>query len=413
MISLKFIEADPEAVRENCRRRGADVDIDAILALNIERKREGAHLDQVRADIKVLSKQHAGTPDAAGRERAKQLKRRESELAAGLRTIQEELDGRLAWLPNLLDERVPVGGEEANELVREVGTKPTFDFAPRPHEELGERLGILDIPRAVRTAGSRFYNLKGMGVLLRWALARMFQEHCAPQGFELIAPPVLAKDRTLFTSGYLPFAQKDNFRVQDEDLSLIGTSEQSLLGMHVDEVLDALPKLYLGDSLCFRTEAGNYGKDVKGILRVHQFYKLEQIVYCHPDEARHWHERCLANEEWLLEQLEIPYRVLLTASGDMAAPGRIKYDVEAWIPSQQRYREMTSNTDMGDFQTRRGGIRFKLGKQKGFPHTISATGFSERILIALLENLQRADGSVRIPERLRPFLGGVESLEVP
>ncbi|MCP3917142.1 MAG: serine--tRNA ligase [bacterium] len=411
MIPLKAIEAAPDAVKANCRVRGADVDVDAILRLNDERKTNGQELDQVRSEIKTFSKAQKGAPDEAAREHAKELRRKENELAARAREIEDDLEQRVAWLPNFLDERVPIGGEDANEVVREVGDKPSFDFTPRPHEELGELLDLIDIPRAVNASKSRFYNLKGTAVLLRWGLARMFQEHCAPQGFELVAPPVLTKDRTLFTSGYLPFSQKDNFRIQDEDLSLIGTSEQSLLGMHMDEVLTELPKLYLGDSMCFRTEAGNYGKDVKGILRVHQFYKLEQIVYCHPDEARKWHEICLENEEWLLTELGIPYQVLLMASGDMAAPGRIKYDVEAWIPSQGIYRELTSNTDMGDYQTRRGKIRFKIGKEKGFPHTISATGFSDRILIALLENGQRADGSVVIPEKLRPYMGDLEVIE--
>jgi seryl-tRNA synthetase len=223
----------------------------------------------------------------------------------------------------------------------------------------------------------------------------------------------MAKAKTLFASGYLPFSKKDNFKIENEDLSLIGTSEQALLGIHLDETLTELPRLYAGDSMCFRTEAGSYGRDTAGILRVHQFYKLEQIVYCHPAESEKWHLACLDNEEWIMKELNVPYRVVLTASQDLAAPGRIKYDTEGWLPSQQRYREMTSNTDMGDYQCRRGNIRFKIGGEKGFPHTISATGFADRLIVAILENYQQEDGSVKIPDKLVPYMDGKAALTPP
>jgi seryl-tRNA synthetase len=253
--------------------------------------------------------------------------------------------------------------------------------------------------------------LKNEAVRIRYALIQMFTDKLTDQGFELVSPPYLTKDLTLYASGYLPFAQKDNFKIVNEDLSLIGTSEQSLLGIHLDEILVKLPLLYLGDSMCFRTEAGSYGRDTAGILRVHQFYKLEQIVYCHPDESEAWHLKCLENEEWLMQELEIPYQVVLTASQDLAAPGRMKYDTEAWIPSQGKYRETTSNTNMDDYQTRRGNIRFKIGKEKGFPHTISATGFCDRLIIAIMENYQEADGSIVIPQKLVPYMGGLSVIQ--
>ncbi|GAB4556758.1 MAG: serine--tRNA ligase [Haliangiales bacterium] len=407
MLDIKFITQNPDAVKENARIRGYEVDIDGILELDGQRRAVQQQFETLRHESKALAKQWKQADGADERRaRAQAIKAEESELSDRLRALEEAIDDKAQWLPNMLDERVPIGDESATKLLRTVGEAPTFDFALRSHDELGELCDLIDIPRGVNAAKSRFYCLKNEAVKLRHALLRMFADHVEPQGFQLICPPFLARTRTLFASGYLPFAGNDNYKIEGEDLSLIGTSEQSLLGLHLDEVLTELPLLYLGDSMCFRTEAGSYGRDTAGILRVHQFYKLEQLVYCHPSESERWHLVCLENEEWLLQQLEIPYQVVLIASGDMGAPGAIKYDVEAWLPSQDKYRELTSNTNISDYQTRRGKIRYKLGKDKGYPHTISATGFSDRMLIALLENHQRADGSIAIPAPLVPYMGG-------
>lgn len=407
MLDIKLITQNPDAVKENCRRRGYDVDVDAILATDGERREVLRRYEAVRQESRTLAKQWKQSDGAEERRaRGQALKAEEAELAERLRELEQEVEEKISWLPNMLDERVPLGGEEANVVVRTVGEPRAFDFAPRSHEELGTMLDLIDIPRGVNAAKARFYCLKNEAVKLRYALIRMFSERVEAQGFQLVCPPFLARNRTLFASGYLPFADKDNFKIEGEDLSLIGTSEQALLGIHMDEVLTELPLLYLGDSLCFRTEAGSYGRDTAGILRVHQFYKLEQIVYCHPSESEKWHQACQDNEEWLMRELGIPYRVLLMAAGDTGAPGHIKYDSEAWLPSQGKYREVTSNTNITDYQTRRGRIRYKLGKDKGYPHTISATGFSDRLIIAILENFQQADGSVAIPERLVPYMNG-------
>jgi seryl-tRNA synthetase len=407
MLDIKLITQNPDAVKENCRVRGYDVNVDAILEMDGERREVLRRYEAVRQESKNLAKQWKQSEGAEERRaRAQELKNEEAELATRLRELEEALAEKISWLPNMLDARVPIGGEEANALVRKVGEIPAFDFTPRSHEALGELLDVIDIPRGVNAAKARFYCLKNEAVKMRYALIRMFSEHAEAQGFRLVCPPFLARNRTLFASGYLPFADKDNFKIEGEELSLIGTSEQALLGIHLDEVLTELPLLYLGDSMCFRTEAGSYGRDTAGILRVHQFYKLEQIVYCHPDESDKWHQVCLENEEWIMRELGVPYQVVLTASGDTGAPGHIKFDTEAWFPSQGKYREMTSNTNITDYQTRRGNIRFKIGKDKGHPHTISATGFSDRLIIAILENFQQADGSVRIPERLVPYMNG-------
>lgn len=406
MLDLAFIAKNSEQVKENCQRRGHDVDVDRIVELDRQRRDVQHRLDEARRDGNLLAKQWKNATDpAAHRQRAAELKHLQGQLEGELATIGEELDALMARLPNMLDPRVPLGGDEANVVIRKVGDTPQFDFEPRSHEVIGELTNLIDIPGGVNVAGARFYCLKNEAVALRYALIKLFVEHAREQGFELVCPPFMARRESLFASGYLPFQDKDNFALEGTDLSLIGTSEQSLLGMHIGAMLSELPLLYLGDSMCFRTEAGSYGRDTAGILRVHQFYKLEQFVYCHPDESEKYHQLCLDNEEWLMQQIEVPYQVVLTSSKDLGAPGRIKYDTEAWFPSQQRYREATSNTNLGDFQTRRGRIRFKIAGEKGFPHTISATGFCDRLIISILENYQQADGSVRVPRALVPHLG--------
>lgn len=406
MLDINYIVNNPEAVAENCARRGYDADLDQILALDRRRRSAVGALDDVRRDVAAHSRGWKQAVDQdEHRARAAQLKAERDRLEAEL----AELDGRqreqLEWLPNLLDPRVPVGDEEENQIVRTVGEPTKFDFEPRPHEEIGRLTNTIDIPRGVNVAGSRFYCLLDEAVRIRYALSDLFAKHARQQGFQLVSPPYLARRETLFASGYLPFQGKENFAVRESELSLIGTSEQALLGMHLEETLTSLPKLYLGDSMCFRTEAGSYGRDTAGILRVHQFFKMEQFVLCHPSESEHYHQLCLQNAEWLMQQLGVPYQVVLTASKDLGAPGRIKYDTEAWLPSQQRYREMTSDTNMGDYQARRGRIKYRLGEEKGYPHTISATGFCDRLIIAILENFQQEDGSVRLPEPLVPYLG--------
>jgi seryl-tRNA synthetase len=406
VLDLNFILQDPDAVIENCARRGYDVDVDQISQLARERRQAVGRLDDMRRQIAELSREWKTTTDQAGhRERANALKNERGRFEAEVEDVEKRLHERLSWLPNMLDPRVPVGGEEKNEVVRKVGEPPALAFPARSHEHIGSLTATIDIPHGVNVAGSRFYLLMNEAVQMRYALTDLFVKRCRQQGFDLVSPPYLAHRETLFASGYLPFQDKDNFTITDADLSLIGTSEQSLLGMHVGEILTRLPLLYLGDSMCFRTEAGSYGRDTTGILRVHQFYKLEQLIYCHPDDSERYHQLCLENEEWLMAELGVPYQVVLTGSKDLGAPGRMKYDTEAWLPSQDRYREMTSNTNMGDYQARRGRIRYKIDGEKGFPHTISATGFCDRLILAIMENFQLEDGSVQVPDILIPYLG--------
>ena len=319
------------------------------------------------------------------------------------------VEEKLAWLPNFLDPSVPDGaGDEDNTAIKFWGDKAEFAFAARAHDELGECLGIIDTTRGAKVAQSGFYYWKGKGAQLAQALFFWTQQELVKRGFTLFMTPCVAKQDTLFGTGYLPFFADQTYGLKNEDLALIGTSEQTLVGYHANETLPAadLPLNYTAFTPCFRTEAGSYGKESRGIFRVHQFHKVEQIIFCLPEESPRCHDFCLENEEALLQALNIPYRVVNVCVGDMGAPGYKKYDIEAWFPGYGGYREVTSNTNLTDFQARRLGIRYQTeSKERGFVHTISATAVTDRVACAILENFQQADGSVVIPEVLRPYTG--------
>ena len=410
MLDIRYIVNNAQKVAENARRRGYDINVDEIVELDGLRRKAIGVLEESRQKSKSLASR--AMSDQAERENirdiARAIKERIAEEEQAVRDVQSKLDALLARVPNMLDPRVPIGGEDAFTLIRTWGEAPSYGFAPQPHEALAEANNLLDVAAGVRVAGSRFYVLKNEAVRLRYALTALFLDMVASQGWQLVSPPFLARDETLFTAGYAPFADRDNYKIEEAGLSLIGTSEQAILGFHMDEILDRMPLLYLGDSMCFRTEAGAAGRDTRGIIRVHQFYKLEQIVLCAPEEAEKWHLQCLQNEERFLQLLQIPYRVIICPSSDVAAPGHFKYDIEAWMPGQGRYREVTSNTNLTDFQTRRGNIRWRDAEgRRVFPYSISATGFCDRHLLALLEVHQQADGSIEIPEALVPFMHGI------
>ncbi|OGL77927.1 serine--tRNA ligase [Candidatus Uhrbacteria bacterium RIFCSPHIGHO2_12_FULL_54_23] len=413
MLDIHFIREHPDIIRENNARRGCTVDVDEILKRDQTHRTLITKIDELRAARNKAAE--AGKPSE---EEIKQLRAHGDELKRleeQQNENQEKLNELLSWLPNLFAPEVPHGKNDTDNVeIKRGGTIPAFDFTPKDHQTLGEELDIIDVARAVKVAGTRFYYLKNDGVLLRLALIQYGLKVLMEKGFSPFFTPHLARTRTLFGTGYLPFFKDDIWRVGGEksDLSLIGTSEQTLVGYHQDEILDAavLPLKYAGLSSCFRTEAGSYGKDTKGILRVHEFYKLEQIIFCLPEESEKWHEFALAIEERFCQELGLPYRVVLVCDGDCGAPGYKKYDIEVWFPAQDTYREATSNTNLTDFQTRRLNTRVKYQGKAVYPHTISATGLTDRFLIAILENNQRADGSVAIPEPLQPYLQGREEI---
>ncbi len=406
MIDLKMIRENAEAVRDNCVRRGFPIDIDGLLKLDADARQLMLETENLRAERNRLSKECAANPDA--REQVKQLKvilgTKENKLAE----TNEKIRNVLIRMPNMLSPDVPDGLDDSSNLeLRKVGTIPTFNFKVRDHQEIGEMLDILDIPRGAKVAQTGFYYWKGQGAMLAQALYFWVQRVLVERGFTMFMTPCLAKERTLFGTGYLPFFADQTYNLVGEDLALIGTSEQTLVGYHADDVLDAadLPLCYTAMTPCFRTEAGSYGKASRGIFRVHQFHKVEQIIFCKPEDSVKYHEFCLANEEYILQQLGIPYHVVNVCVGDLGAPGYKKYDIEAWFAGFNGYREVTSNTNLTSFQSRRLNIRYKDGDERDFVHTISATAVTDRVLIAILENFQQEDGTVVVPEVLRPLCG--------
>ena len=407
MIDLKLLRENADVVRANCARRHCPINFDTLLSQEKLYRELNTDVEELRAKRNRLSKECKDNP--AARDEMRLLRDELGRKEAVLNRAQEKLQGMLDFLPNLLAPDVPDGTDDMDNVeLRKVGAIPTFDFKPRDHQELGEMLDILDIARGAKVAAAGFYYWKGKGAQLAQALYFWVQQELIKRGFTLFMTPCAAKTRTLYGTGYLPFFADQTFNLAGLDLALIGTSEQTLVGYHADDVLDAeeLPLRYTAMTPCFRTEAGSYGKASKGIFRVHQFHKVEQIIFCKPEDSVKYHEEALANEEYLLQKLGLPYHVVNVCVGDLGAPGYKKYDIEAWFAGFGAYREVTSNTNLTSFQSRRLNIRYKAADgTRDFVHTISATAITDRAIIAILENNQRADGSVVVPEVLRPYTG--------
>ncbi|MCH2176124.1 MAG: serine--tRNA ligase [Lentisphaeria bacterium] len=408
MIDVKILRNDPARVKANCELRGdTNVDIDQLYADDqayLILVQEVDELRQKRNELSKLCKEH---PEA--RDQVKELKVTLASKETELNELKAKVDEGLAWLPNFLAPDVPLGKDDAdNSEFKLWGEVPTFDFEPRDHQELGEVLDIIDTKRGAKVAQSGFYYWKGKGAMLAQALFFWTQQQLVNKDYTLFMTPCAAKEKTLFGTGYLPFFADQTYSLEGEDLSLIGTAEQTLVGYHGDEILpaDELPYKYTAFTPCFRTEAGSYGKASRGIHRVHQFHKVEQIIFCKPEESPKWHQHCQDNAEELFQKLNLPYRVVNVCVGDMGAPGYKKFDVEGWFAGFGGYRELTSNTDLTDFQSRRLGIRYKNEEGKTqFVHTVSSTAVTDRAICAILENNQQADGSVIVPEVLQPLCG--------
>ena len=408
MIDITLIRENPELIKRNCVRRGfGKIDIETILKADEENRSNIFKAEQLRAERNKLSQECKDNPDA--RTKVKQIKEELAGIEKDLVGKEKTLQDMLSWLPNLLSPEVPDGKDDSdNRELKKCGSPREFSFKPKDHQEIGEKLGIIDTQRGAKVAQSGFYYWKGKGAQLCNALFFWAQNELIKKGFTSFFTPCVAKEETLFGTGYLPFFAEQTYNLKNEDLALIGTSEQTLVGYRSGETIpsDELPLLYTAFTPCFRTEAGSYGKASRGIFRVHQFHKVEQIVFCLPEESEKYHMLCLDNEEYLLQQLQLPYRIVEVCVGDLGAPGYRKFDTEAFFPGFGGYRELTSNTNLTDFQSRRLKIRYrKPDGEKGFVHTISATAVTDRFAIAILENNQNEDGSVTVPEVLRPFTG--------
>ncbi len=407
MIDIKILRDDPERIKINCQKRGVEVDIDAIQALDQQYLKLISETENLRAERNRLSKQCAADP--AAREQVKSMKVELAEKEKLQDELKAKVEEALSWLPNFLSPDAPEGTSDADNVeIKVVGEHPKFNFQPRDHQSIGEICGIIDTTRGAKVAQSGFYYWVGKGAQLTQAMYFWAQKELVSRGFTLMMSPCAAKSRTLYGTGYLPFFKEQIYPINGEDLCLIGTAEQTLVGYHADEMLNAaeLPCRLTAYTPCFRTESGSYGKESRGIFRVHQFHKVEQIIFCRPEDSPACHEECLENEEYLLQQLGIPYHVVNVCLGDLGAPAYKKYDTEAWFPGYNGYREVTSNSNLTDFQSRRLNIKYKdADGNKGFVHTISATGLTDRVVCAILENNQREDGGVIVPEVLRPYTG--------
>ena len=414
MLDLKAIREDPEAARAALARRGAAESLDELLRLDARRRELLPEIEDGRARqnkaSEAIAEAKRGGGDAEAelaemRELAPRIKQLESELGE----VEAALEELAAQLPNLPDPDAPDGMTEEDAVVmREVGERPEFGFEPRDHLEIGTSLGLIDMEAAARASGSRFAYLKGDLVRVELALVHYALDLVGEQGHEPVIPPVLVREEALFGTGLLPGDRDQIYEIPRDELYLVGTSEVSLAALHADQILDpgSLPLRYAGFSTCFRREAGAAGKDTRGIFRVHQFDKVEMFSFVEPGASRDEHERLLSIQERILTELEIPYRVVNIAAGDLGAPAAKKYDCEAWIPSQDRYRELTSCSNTTDYQARRLGCRYRpaKGKSPEHVHTLNGTAVAVgRTLIALIENRQEESHAFSLPEVLHTY----------
>ncbi|MCH9816281.1 MAG: serine--tRNA ligase [Actinomycetia bacterium] len=438
MIDQRILRDNPEILRISQRKRGADPAIvDELIALDQDRRSLRSDFEAKRAEQKQLGKKigplqrAAKTTQGADREAAQaelqQLLQHAADLSESVKAADAaatELEAQLSqkWLTidNLVDDASPVGDEDAFTLLETVGTPRDFaaeGFPPQDHLAVGARLGAIDVERAAKVSGSRFFYLLGDGALLELALLNLAMSLASKHGLTPVLPPALVGPEAMSGTGFLGQAAENVYQLPQDDLYLVGTAEVPLAAMHSDEILDeaALPIRYAGYSPCFRREAGSHGKDTRGIIRVHQFDKVEMFVFCTPEQAAAEHERLLGWEKEFLNLLEIPYRVIDVATGDLGASAARKFDIEAWIPTQERYREVTSASNCTSFQARRLKIRYRDSHGTPTPvATLNGTLVAmPRVIVAILENHQNSDGSVDIPSALQPFLGGRSQLTPP
>ncbi|HLI11455.1 MAG TPA: serine--tRNA ligase [Alphaproteobacteria bacterium] len=419
MHDLKWIRENPEAFDRALTSRGLAPVSKSILDLDARRRAAQTEFQELQAKRNELSKQvgeakrKGGDPAALMAEVA-QLKERLAKREDEERAIASELDAALAVIPNLPASDVPVGADEAaNQEIRRHGAPPQFAFAPKEHWELGERLGLMDFEAAGKLSGARFVLLRGALARLERALAQfMLDLHTSEFGYEEVSPPMLVRDEALYGTGNLPKFGEDLFQIAGADLRLIPTAEVPLTNLAADRILDEaqLPLRFTAWTGCFRSEAGAAGKDTRGMLRQHQFYKVELVSIAHPEQSEAEHERMTACAEEVLKRLGLPYRVVVLCTGDMGFASRKTYDIEVWLAGQGRYREISSCSNCGDFQARRMKARFRRAGEKGtrLVHTLNGSGVAVgRALIAVMENYQEADGSIRVPDALRPYMGGL------
>ena len=415
MLDIKFIRQNPEKVKEGCQKKRVKIDIDRFLEIDRQRKETIQALELIRAQKNQASKEIAQLKESNQRQKiilkTKELDRNSDRMEEKLKGLEEEFNNLMYQIPNLPFDEVPVGKDDSeNVVLRQVGERTKFNFESKDYLEIAEKIDLIDTKRAAKTSGSRFGFLKGEAALMEFALIRFVMDILTKENFIPVVPPVMLKKEMMMGMGYLqPGGDEETYYLPKDDLYLVATSEQSIGAMHANETFQEkdLPRRYVGFSTCFRREAGSYGKDTKGILRVHQFDKIEMFSFVKPEDSKKEHQFLLSQEEKLMKALKLPYQVINICTGDLGMPAAAKYDIEVWIPSQKRYRETHSTSNCTDFQARRLNIRYqkKDGKLE-FVHTLNGTAFAiGRILIAIIENYQQKDGSIKVPEALWPYLG--------
>jgi len=414
MLDIKFIRENQGLVKKACQEKGIQVDIGALLEIDKKRREILQAIEDMRAQKNKASKEIGAVKSEQEKKRIilkmQELDKNNDRLDQNFKELTEKFNELMWQIPNLPLPGVPVGKDERDNVVlKEVGEKPRFNFPLKDYMTLGETLDLIDVKRAAKVAGTRFGYLKNEAVLLEFALIKLAFDYLLKEGFIPVLPPVMLKANLARGMGYLEQSDREEaYYLPQDDLYLIGTAEQSIGTMHADEILkeEELPKRYVAFSTCFRREAGSYGKDTKGIFRVHQFDKVEMFSFCRPEESIQEHQFFLAIEEKLMQALKLPYRVLNICTGDLGRPAAAKYDIETWLPSENRYRETHSTSNCTDFQARRLNIRYRTKKgELKFVHTVNGTAFSQRPILMIMENYQQKDGSILIPEVLQKYLG--------
>ncbi len=423
MLDIRLFRERPEFVKERLALRGGEYPVDEVISLDRRRRELLQEVEKLRHARKVASEEigrlkRAGQDAQEQMQEVKRLGERLKELENELRTVEARLRALLLEIPNLPHESVPPGVDENdNQVIKRWGDLPTFDFTPKPHWELGEQLGIFDFARAAKITGSRFVVYRGAGARLERALiAFMLDLHTKEHGYQEVLPPFIVNEASMIGTGQLPKFKEDLFKLEDWDYYLIPTAEVPVTNLHRDEIIpeEALPLYYVAYTPCFRAEAGAHGRDVKGIIRQHQFNKVELVKFAHPETSYEELESLTFDAEEVLQKLGLPYRVVVLCTGDLGFAAAKTYDLEVWVPGQNRFVEISSCSNFEDYQARRANIRFrpKGGKKPRLVHTLNGSGLAVgRTLMAILENYQQRDGTVVVPEVLRPYLGGQEVIE--
>ena len=412
MIDPTLLRSHPDQIRLSLQRRGVAIDLDGLIGLEAQLRRTRQEAEETRAAQKEAGKEIArleGDAKQAAIARVGKLAERYKTLEAEAEQLTQSFEEQWAAVPNLVDPSAADGHSEADNVeIKRVGDQPNFDFEASDFTALGSSLDIIDMERGAKVSGSRFGYLKGPAVILEFGLVRYAFDRLLGAGFTPMVPPVLVREQALYGTGFFPGDREQVYSIPADDLFLVGTSEVSLAAYHTDEIFDAdqLPLRYAGFSSCFRREAGTYGKDTQGLFRVHQFDKVEMFVFCAPEASAEEHERLLEIEESIVGGLGLPYRVVNIAAGDLGSSAAKKYDIEAWFPSQDAYREVTSCSNTTDYQARRLKVRMRGEEGNRIVHTLNGTAVAVgRMILAILENFQQKDGSVEMPEALVPYVG--------